>query len=100
MIEDTISSSIKFLEEAKTSLVNLEIELNNYKRNMRIDKIIVDEEREVTPSDLIKVIEKFVQQHPNWEIVIDAPNSENRTKCSDITFVYDNERNGIILNAE
>lgn len=100
MVEDMISSSINFLEEAKTSLVNLEIELDKYKRNVKIDKIITDEEREVTPNDLIKVIEKFAKQHPNYKIVIDASDSKPWTKCSDIIFVYDDERNSIVLDAE
>lgn len=100
MIEDTILSSIKFLEESKTSLVNLEIELDKYKENKKIDDIITNKEREITPIDLANVIKRFAQQHPNYMIVIDAPDSKPWTKCSDITFVYDDERNSIVLNAE
>ena len=100
MSEDAISSSIKFLEEAKTSLANLEIELDKYKRDIKIDNVITDKERKITPIELISVIKRFARQHPDYEIVIDAPDSGNSAKCSSIHLVYEGMGDMIVLDAE
>lgn len=92
--------SLNLLDDAYQSLTNASKNLKLLREGTAFNQVLNDATHIIEPDELTHILDKFAEQHPDWEICLETDHGTVREKFKMDHVFYEGMGNMIVLDFE
>lgn len=92
--------SLNLLNEAQKSIASAGANLKLLKEGTAFNQVLNDDNHVIEPDELTHILDKFAEQHPDWEICIETDHGTISEKLKTDHIFYEGMGDMIVLDFE